>query len=89
MNERKPIDALRKFVLDMPEPMRNEFAARCGTTFAYLQQIYMGHNKVGMKMALAIERESFRAVKFEDLRPDLAEVVVPAKKQARAHAAAA
>lgn len=49
---------------------REAFAARCGTTVGYLRKIASTGQRIGERIAIAIDRESNRAVLMDDLRPD-------------------
>ena len=50
---------------------RDAFATRCGTTVGYLRKAACVNQRIGESIAIAIERESNRAVKVEQLRPDV------------------
>lgn len=62
---------LRAYILTIPKSERNAFAKRCGTSLGMLQQVAYGARSSGEKLAIAIERESSRAVTCEELRPDV------------------
>ena len=62
---------LKKFLLSLPAADRDDFAARCETTYAHLRNIAYGFRQAGEKLCIAIERESQGAVRCEDLRPDV------------------
>lgn len=48
---------------------REAFAARCGTSLAYLIQLGLGFRRCAMDTALAIEKASHGIVRAEDLCP--------------------
>lgn len=50
---------------------REAFAARCGTTVGYLRKAASAKQRIGENIAIALERESNRAVTVERLRPDV------------------
>jgi DNA-binding transcriptional regulator YdaS (Cro superfamily) len=60
------LDYLKQF----PVPERKNFAARCGTSLNYLQQVAYGNKQCGESLAINIDRESGAAVSCEELRPD-------------------
>lgn len=62
---------LKTYILTIPRAERHAFAERCGTTLGMLQQVAYKARTAGEKLAIAIERESNRAVTCEELRPDV------------------
>ncbi|KVE87525.1 transcriptional regulator [Burkholderia vietnamiensis] len=64
------MDKLKAYLSAMSIPERNHFAARCGTTFAFLRNVIYGQRVAGEKLCVAIERESSMCVTRLDLRPD-------------------
>ncbi|HDR9508899.1 hypothetical protein C5615_22765 [Burkholderia cepacia] len=64
------MDKLKAYLSAMSIPERNHFAARCGTTFAFLRNVIYGQRVAGEKLCVAIERESAMCVTRRDLRPD-------------------
>lgn len=66
---RKKIPQLHSFLLAMPVEGREEFAARCGTSVAYLTQLALGHRLASASMAIAIDRASDGAIPAESIRP--------------------
>lgn len=50
---------------------RDAFASRCGTSVGYLRKAASAGQRIGESLAIAIERESGRAVTVEQLRPDV------------------
>ena len=55
----------------MTEEQRHAFAQKCGTSFGHLRNISYGQKTCAEKLAIDIERESFGAVRCEELRPDV------------------
>ncbi|WP_258179958.1 helix-turn-helix domain-containing protein [Burkholderia multivorans] len=53
----------------IPRSDRDHFAARCGTTAAFLRNVIYGQRKAGEKLCVATERESGGVVTRRDLRP--------------------
>ena len=73
----------------MPVPDRKAFAARCGAAFSTLNQAAHGRT-LSEGLAIAIERESARAVTVEELRPDVPwHVIRNTTAKAAAHTEAA
>lgn len=64
------MDKLKNFLRSMPAEEREAFAARCGTTWAFLRNVMYGQRTPNEKLCVAIERESRRKVTRLDLRPD-------------------
>ncbi len=62
---------LKTYLLQLSEPERQTLASRCETSFLYLRKIAYGLKRAGEKLAIAIERETNRAVTCEELRPDV------------------
>lgn len=62
---------LKTFIKSMSKEDREDFAIRCGTTAAQMQNIYLGHRRAGENLAINIERESKQAILCEQLRPDV------------------
>lgn len=50
---------------------REKFAERCGSTAGHLRNVSYGYRPCGESLAIAIERESGRHVRCEELRPDV------------------
>ncbi|WP_321902051.1 transcriptional regulator [Paraburkholderia tropica] len=63
------MEKLKTYLAAMPSLERQHFAARCGTTHAFLRNIVYGQRVAGEKLCVAIERESRGAVTRRDLRP--------------------
>nr|WP_258397378.1 helix-turn-helix domain-containing protein [Paraburkholderia unamae] len=53
---------------------RDDFAHRCGTTYAFLRNVMYGQRIAGEKLCVRIERESGGAVTRQDLRRDWREI---------------
>lgn len=64
------MDKLKSFFAGIPRSDRDHFAARCGTTAAFIRNVIYGQRKAGEKLCVAIERESGGVVTRRDLRPD-------------------
>ncbi|VVE47327.1 hypothetical protein PCO31111_04509 [Pandoraea communis] len=65
---------LKVFLSPMPKAQREDFARRCGTTYAFLRNVMYGQRVAGEKLAVAIERESCGAVTRRHLRKDWTEI---------------
>ncbi|KVO88519.1 transcriptional regulator [Burkholderia ubonensis] len=64
------MDKLKAYLSSLPIPERDRFAARCGTTLAFLRNVMYGQRTAGEKLCVSIERESAKTVTRRDLRPD-------------------
>lgn len=64
------MNKLKSFLSPMPMQGREEFAARCGTTYPFLRNVMYGLRLAGEKLCVRIERESGGQVGRKDLRPD-------------------
>lgn len=63
---------LKEFLAGLPDEAAKEaFATRCKTSLGQLKQVAYGSRRAGESLAINIERESFRAVTCEELRPDV------------------
>ena len=62
---------LKKFWDELTTDERTAFAERCGTTFGHLRNVAYGYKHCAESLAIAIERESNRTVRCEQLRPDV------------------
>lgn len=62
---------LLDYLKSLPAAERENFAVRCGTSVEYLFQVAYGNRKPKAALAIAIERESARAVSCGTLLPDL------------------
>lgn len=60
---------LRNYLLSLSKAERAGFAERCGTSFAYLQQIGYGHRTCTPDIAINLERESKGVLRCEALYP--------------------
>lgn len=47
-----------------------DFAARCGTTLAYIRKFLCQGKRMGATLAIAVERESGGKVRVDTLAPD-------------------
>lgn len=59
------------YLATLPQDARDAFATRCGTTVGYLRKAASTNQRIREKLAIAIERESSRAVTVEQIRPDV------------------
>ena len=64
----KPITT---YLATLASDSRESFAARCGTSINYLRKASSTGQKIGESLCIALERESARAIRCEDLRPDV------------------
>lgn len=62
---------LLKYIKILPISDRDDFAMRCGTSFAHLRNISYGYKRAGELLCINIERETDGFVRCEDLRPDV------------------
>lgn len=64
--------SFKTFWLSMAIPERQAFAQRCGASYNYLNHYAFGAKKrIGESVAIAIDRESGRAVSMDELRTDV------------------
>lgn len=63
--------AVLTYLATLPPAERDAFASRCGTSVGYLRKAVSVGQRIGESLAIAIERESGRAVTVEQLRPDV------------------
>jgi DNA-binding transcriptional regulator YdaS (Cro superfamily) len=61
---------LKDFLSAMDGDEREAFARRCGTSRGHLQNVMYGLRTCATDLAVAIERESWKAVRRWDLRAD-------------------
>ncbi|BBH12887.1 helix-turn-helix domain-containing protein [Chromobacterium haemolyticum] len=61
---------LKTYLFSMPQDDREQFAAKCGTTFGHLKNIAYGGRRCNLQLAIEVERHSMRMVRCESLRPD-------------------
>jgi DNA-binding transcriptional regulator YdaS (Cro superfamily) len=62
---------LLEFLKGLTKPDREAFAAKCGTSVDYLFQIAYGERTPKVGLVVAIERESLRQVRCEELLPEV------------------
>lgn len=65
------MDIFHAYFKDLSKPERESFARTVGTSVAYLWQIIYGQRRCSESMAIEIEKASGRAVRVEDIRPDV------------------
>ena len=65
------MEKLRKYLATLTPPDQAAFARRCGTTIGYLRKILCTKGRLGESIVIALERESGRKVRCEDMRPDV------------------
>lgn len=64
------MDELLAYLNGLDADARTAFATRCGTSVGYLRKACSKGQKLGVSLAINIERESQGAVRCEVLRPD-------------------
>lgn len=62
---------LLEYLNSLTKEARAQFTAACDTSEGYLRKAVSINQKIGSDLCILIERESGRAVKCEDLRPDV------------------
>lgn len=60
---------LKTYFFSLEPDGREDFATRCGTTRGHLQNVAYGYREPSTELAVAIERESSRAVTRQELFP--------------------
>jgi len=68
---RLSMDIFRTYFKALAKDERASLAEQVGTSVAYLWQIAYGQRRCKESMAIEIEKASRRAVRLEDLRPDV------------------
>lgn len=61
---------LKDYFFSLPVDQRKSLAERSNTTYAHLKNVAYGGKECGIPLAVALERETRRAVTREELRPD-------------------
>jgi len=61
---------LKTYLSNLPEPEREPFAKKCGTTAGHLRNVMYGYKPCAPEYAVAIEKETGGAVSRQELRPD-------------------
>lgn len=61
----------RTYLMAMTPPDRSAFAKGVGASVGHLQNVAYGYKPAVAELAIAIERESGGAVRFEDICPDI------------------
>jgi len=65
------MDTFHTYFKGLTKAERDAFAAKVGTSAAYLWQIAYKQRRCAESLAIEIEKASNRAVNVEDLRPDV------------------
>lgn len=65
------MDILLAYINSLTPEAREDFAARCKTTIAYLRKNISTGQRLGESLCIAIERESGGVVPVEATRPDV------------------
>ena len=65
------MEKLLTYINSLSKVDRARFIGACGTSEGYLRKAVCIDQKIGSDMCINIERESGRAVRCEDLRPDI------------------
>lgn len=63
---------LKEYLQNMTGEEREAFAVKCGTTRGHIQNVMYGYKPCATDLAVAIERESKKAVMRWELRADWA-----------------
>lgn len=61
---------LKTYIFSLSVEERAAFAKKCGTSRHHLQNAAYGYKAIGAKLAVAIERESKRAVTRQEMFQD-------------------
>lgn len=65
------METLRTFLSGFTSSEQSAFAIKAGTSIGYLRKALSVGQRLGESICIGIERESFGAVRCEDLRPDV------------------
>lgn len=64
------MESLRTYLNAIPLDLQQEFATRCDTTIGYLRKVISTKQRIGEKLAIALERESNGQIPCEETCPD-------------------
>jgi len=65
------MEKLRTYINSLPPAEQVAFASACCTSVGYLRKVICVKGKIGESICINVERESGKAVRCEDLRPDV------------------
>lgn len=65
------METLRRYLNSLSTDEQKAFARRCNTSIGYLRNAISTGKNLGDGLAIAIERESDRQVRCEEIRPDV------------------
>lgn len=65
------VDNLIKYINSLTKSEQISFAERCDTSVGYLRKAAYTRQRISGDLCINIERESKRAIRCEDLRPDV------------------
>lgn len=64
------MDTLRAYLSSLSPAEQLAYAKRCGTSIGYLRKAISKGQRLGTTLCINLDRESGRAVRLEELRPD-------------------
>ena len=64
------MDTLRAYLSSLSTEEQVAYAKRCRTSIGYLRKAISKGQRLGTTLCVCLDRESGRAVRFEELRPD-------------------
>lgn len=65
------MDRLLAYLKTLSPDEQADYAIRCGTTIGYLRKAISINQRIGAEICIQLEIESRRAVRGEDVRPDI------------------
>lgn len=65
------MDKLLTYLNSLPKTDRHGYVTRCTTSEGYLRKAISRGQRLGESLCINLERESARAVRCEELRPDV------------------
>lgn len=65
------MDKLLTYLNSLPKADRHGYVTRCTTSEGYLRKAISKGQRLGESLCINLERESARAVRCEELRPDV------------------
>jgi len=65
------MSSITKYLNGLDVASQLDFARRCGTSVGYLRKAASIGQKIGEGLCIALERESQKAIRCEELRPDV------------------
>ena len=65
------MEKLLAYLNSLPKAERTDLVTRCGTSEGYLRKAISKGQRLGESLCINLERESGRAIRCEEMRPDV------------------